>query len=89
MSRCIAILILLVVTTTSLASASSTWVLWGIKKTMIQETEKGKLGVWSYIDAFYAKNDCAIRKEALSQNHEDYRYECIPVEMNPKDLVFY
>ncbi len=89
MTRCIVMIIFLAVTTTSLATASSTWVLWGIKKTMIQSTDKGKSGVWSYIDAFYAKNDCTIRKEALSQKHEDYRYECIPVEMNPNDLVFY
>ena len=89
MIRMVLLAMFLVVTSTMLAAASSTWVLWGIKKSEIQITPSGKKGMWSYIDAFDEKNDCNALKVSLAKEHTDYQYECLPAEVNPSEIAFY
>ena len=89
MVRMIFLAIVLIVASAVLAAASSTWVLWGIKKSEIQITQAGKQGTWSYIDAFIEKNDCNALKLSSAKEHTDYQYECIPAEINPSTIAFY
>lgn len=89
MKRFILLIMILFVLGTSSSFASTTWVLWGINKSNLQKTDKGVRGFWSYIDAFESKNDCNIRMSNLSRTHEDYRYECLPVEINASEIIFY
>ncbi len=89
MLRILLFTIIFIFSSALLTSASSAWVLWGIMKTELQVIGKGKQGVWSYVDAFDEKNQCTSLKESLSKKHTDYRYECIPSEVNPNGIVLY
>jgi hypothetical protein len=89
MKRFILLTMILFIFGTSSSFASTTWVLWGINKLSLQKTDKGARGFWGYIDAFESKNDCKISMKELSREHEDYRYECLPVEINASEIVFY
>ena len=89
MKRYILLIMILFIFGISSSFASTTWVLWGINKSNLQKTEEGMRGVWSYIDAFDSKNDCKISASKLARTHEDYRYECLPVEINASEIVFY
>ncbi len=89
MRRVILSFLIFLVVGTTVAGASTTWVLWGINKANLHSTDSGKDGVWAYVDAFDTRNDCNTRQDELARTHEDYQYACLPVEINPSKVPFY
>ena len=66
--------------------AETTWVLWSAAETRVFHSEKGRHAAWAYVDAFTSKEACTDEKTMLHE--EGFRYQCVPVEINPNNIIF-